>query len=226
MLLAAHIAEILLLLLLPWGVARAVAHRFELPMGLFGVGLLALIAAEVFEIAAAPLIRTAFEAGWFPMPTRENIPLVEASIAAGVAALAHQSVRWWVFARQVPEHRDLRGAVLVGLGHGAGAAGLTALLVLGLALTAVLGEGATMEDLEALGLSGRTAVKIGLRIYAWWEGSPLDAAQTTLTELTLVAMHVGLSVLVARAVETKRWWLGLAAVLIHAAVALLVTLGL
>lgn len=224
MLLAAHTAEIVLLLALPWAVARLYARRQRLSMALFGAGVLALIAAEVIEVAAAPLIRSAFEAGWLPMPSRENIALVEAIIAAVVAAIAHQSVRWWVFAKQVPEHRDRKGAILVGLGHGAGAAALTALLVLALALTAVVGEGATMEDLEALGMSDRTAVKIGLRIYAWWEGSPVEAAKTTAIELALVAMHVGLSVLVARAVETKKWWLGLLAVVLHATVALVLTL--
>ncbi|MBX3248243.1 MAG: YhfC family intramembrane metalloprotease [Myxococcales bacterium] len=236
MIVAAHAVQVLLLCLGPWLLARRLGRRWSRPAGLFGVGVMAFIFAEVARIAIARGLTTLFAEGAIPLPTSPDAQTwVSAAIAGVVAALTDEGLRVVALRRWIatsapstdaaarPEaggtpshtthasHPDARTAALVGLGHGGGEALLAGLLTLGMAILALVGHGRSFEELEALGFEGRSAVRMGMKILAWWEASPVDALVSALQHVLLVGMHVGLTLVVARAVRTRRWrWLWLA----------------
>ncbi|HJL06115.1 MAG TPA: YhfC family glutamic-type intramembrane protease [Polyangiaceae bacterium LLY-WYZ-15_(1-7)] len=214
MLIAAHALEVLLLLAVPYLLARRLAGRWELPRGVFGVGLLTFIFAEIGRMLFARATSFAFTEQWIPLPSEDALPVVSAALAGFAAALTGEGVRVYAYRRYLPDHRTSRAGVLHGLGHGGAQAMLSGALVLFMAGLAILGKGKNFEEMQAMGFEGRTAIRVGMKVYAWWEGSPLSAVLAGLNGLWLVALHVGLSVAVARAMRGAKLWL-LAAALLH-----------
>lgn len=200
MLVAAHVIQVLLLGLAPWLLARTFARRWERPVAIFGVGLLCFVFAEVARIGIARGLGALFESGALPLPTGEVALLWTSAIVAGVmTSLTDQALRVIALRRWV-EPIDERTGALLGLGHGGAEALLTAVLVLGMATIAIVGRGSSFDELEAMGFEGRSAVRVGMKVLAWWEASPSDALLAAGQQLALVVMHVGLAVAVARGV--------------------------
>ncbi|MCB9612484.1 MAG: YhfC family intramembrane metalloprotease [Sandaracinus sp.] len=223
MLVAAHVVEVLLLGLGPFLFARAFARRWERPLGIFGVGLICFVFAEVARIVIARGLGALFESGALPMPSDETtLVWVSASLAGVVAALTDQGFRVMALRRWV-EPCDGRTGALLGLGHGGGEAMLSAVLVIVMAGIALVGENSTFEDLEAMGFEGRAAVRVGMKVLAWWEASPTDALLAAGQQLCLVVMHLGLSVAVATGLARRASGWVAAAVLLHALVATLLS---
>lgn len=234
MIVAAHAVQVLLLCLAPWLLARRLGRRWARPAGLFGVGLMAFIFAEVARIGIARGLTSVFASGSIPLPESPDARTWMSAVIAGVvAALTDEglrvlALRRWVAlgataevaeaseAKRAEEAAttggpDARTGVLVGLGHGGGEALLAGVLTLGMAAIAIIGKGRSFEELGEMGFEGRSAVRMGMKVLAWWEASPVDALVSTFQHLSLVGMHVGLTVVVARAVRERRWrWLGLA----------------
>lgn len=223
MLVAAHVAEVLFLGLGPWLIAWAVARRWARPMTIFRVGLLCFVFAEVARIGMSRAVGALFASGAIPLPADEAALTWTSAILAGVvASLSDQGFRVLALRRWV-EPADTRTGALLGLGHGAGEALLMAILVLGMAAIAIVGRESTFEELEAMGFEGRAAVRIGMKILAWWEKSPADPLLAAGQQLALVLMHLGLGVAVARAVSRRAWGLLALAAVIQAAVATLLS---
>ncbi len=191
MLVAAHIVEILLLIAVPLVAARLLHRRWKLPLGIFGVGMLGFFFAEVAKIGAGWGLGRAFASEWIPRPGEERATIVAALLAGLMAAIAEEGVRWAVMAKNL-ERRDWKTGSLAGLGMGAGEAMVNGILVFVMAVVAIVAQDAQFQDLEALGIEGRAAIKIGLRVFAWWEGSPLEAIGAGLLGLCLVVFHMGL----------------------------------
>ena len=215
MLVAAHVIQVLLLGLAPWLLARTFARRWERPVAIFGVGLLCFVFAEVARIGIARGLGALFESGALPLPTDETALVWTSAIVAGVmTSLTDQALRVIALRRWV-EPTDERTGALLGLGHGGAEALLTALLVLGMATIAIVGRGSSFDELEAMGFEGRSAVRVGMKVLAWWEASPSDALLAAGQQLALVGMHVGLGIAVARGVGRHgigrgALWLGIA----------------
>lgn len=214
MLIAAHIVEILLLIAVPLIAARLLHRRWSLPLGIFGVGVLGFFFAEVLKIAAARGMSSAFEAQWIPLPDEEQAVIVGAMMAGLVAAVAEEGVRWAMMAKNL-ERRDWKTGSLAGLGMGAGESMVNGLLVLLMATVAIVAQDAQFQDLEALGIEGRAAIKIGLRVYAWWEGTPTEAIAAGLLGLCLLIFHTGLGAFGIQGLRRKSRVHFFAAVLIH-----------
>lgn len=200
MLVAAHVIQVLLLGLAPWLLARTFARRWARPAAIFGVGLLCFVFAEVARIGIARGLGALFQSGALPLPTDESALMWTSAIVAGVmTSLTDQALRVIALRRWV-EPVDERTGALLGLGHGGAEALLTALLVLGMATIAIVGRGSSFDELEAMGFEGRSAVRVGMKVLAWWEASPSDALLAAGQQLAIVGMHVGLGIAVARGV--------------------------
>lgn len=218
MLVAAHVLEAVLLVAGPLLAARALARRWQLPMGVFGVGLLTFVFGQVAQMGLAWTFRQGFEGGALPLPPPEAAPLVSAILAGLVAALTDEPIRLWAFRRYLPQQTNPRTGALVGLGHGGAQAILGGLLVLLMATLALVFRGQTFEDMQQLGMEGRAAVRLGMKVFAWWEQSPLDVLAALGREAALVGMHVGLSVAVACA-PSRGWRFFVVAIAAHAVAA-------
>jgi hypothetical protein len=210
-LVAAHVIQVLLLGLAPWLLARTFARRWERPLAIFGVGLLCFVFAEVSRIGIARGLGALFESGALPLPTDEAALVWTSAIVAGVmTSLTDQALRVIALRRWV-EPTDERTGALLGLGHGGAEALLTAVLVLGMATIAIVGRGSSFDELEAMGFEGRSAVRVGMKVLAWWEASPSDALLAAGQQLALVGMHVGLGVAVARGIGRRSFgWIAVA----------------
>jgi hypothetical protein len=210
-LVAAHVIQVLLLGLAPSLLARTFARRWERPVGIFGVGLLCFVFAEVARIGIARGLGALFESGALPLPTDEAALVWTSAIVAGVmTSLTDQALRVIALRRWV-EPTDERTGALLGLGHGGAEALLTALLVLGMATIAIVGRGSSFDELEAMGFEGRSAVRVGMKVLAWWEASPSDALLAAGQQLALVGMHVGLGIVVARGIGRRSYgWIAAA----------------
>ncbi len=197
MLVAAHVFEIVVLIGGPLWAARVLARRWALPLGVFGIGALTFVFGQVLQMALAWTIRRGFEAGALPLPSTETAPLVSALLAGVAAALTDEPVRLWALRRYLPALTSPRTGALLGLGHGGAQAMLGGLLVLWMATLALLFHGQTFDDMRQLGLEGRAAVRLGMKVFAWWEQSPLDVLGTLGREAAIVVMHLGLATAVA-----------------------------
>ena len=215
MLVAAHVLQVVVLIGAPLGLARTLARRWSLPFGVFGIGLLTFVFGQVLQMGLAWTIRRGFEAGALPLPPPASAALVSAILAGLVAALTDEPVRLWALRRYLPTQTNACSGALLGLGHGGGQAMVGGLLVLWMATLALVFQGQTFEDMRQLGLEGRAAVRLGMRVFAWWEQSILDVAAALGREAALVVMHVGLSVAVACA-PTRGWRFFGVAILAHA----------
>ncbi len=218
MLLTAHAVEVLVLIGGPLWAARTLTRRWHLPFGVFGIGLLTFVFGQVLQMGLAWTFRRSFEVGALPLPPPEAAPLASAILAGLVAALTDEPIRLWAFRRYLPEQTNARTGVLVGLGHGGAQAMLGGLLVLLMATLALLFRGQTFDDMQRLGMEGRAAVRLGMKVFAWWEQSPLDVLAALGREAALVVMHVGLTVAVA-CTPTRGWRFFSIAIVAHAVAA-------
>ncbi len=210
----AHAFEVLLLLAVPIWVAKRIARasagqaKQSNWKGIFGAGVLTFILAEVLRMGLSHAEGYAIGSGWVDLDLRgPNGPLITAALAGVSTALTDQLARLFAFSRWIDGRRSRIGA-LHGIGQGGAQAMLSGLLVLWMAGIAIVLEGHTMSEVQSMGFEGRTAIRVGARVYAWWASSPVDALTSGAGELAIVALHVGLSVTVLRAVRTRGWrWL-------------------
>jgi uncharacterized membrane protein YhfC len=131
--------------------------------------------------------------------------------------LTLEPLRWFAIQRYVPDYRSHRAALLVGAGAGAMEGILTAAVVSMMLVLALVFHGETMESLTAAGMSGRTAVKVGLRVIAWWEESPLGAVLAAGEALVRLTFQVASTCVVMLGVRrSSLGWLLLAILLTSA----------
>ena len=216
MLVTLHVLMIAFLLLGPWLLKRRVVSQFSLPAGLAAAGLLAAVGAEVLRLGLAPLSFGAFESGLLPAPSEENNAMVEGIVVGVLSAFACELARLLLFRFQLPEERSVRSAAVVGIGFGGGVLALVGLIEAVMAGLAMFWKDVRFEDLEELGLGTRAAVRLGLRVYQWWDRSPWGPPQLMFEQGCLLAFHIGLTVMVAAGVGKKRFSLIALAFLVHA----------
>lgn len=207
MLVAAHVFEVLVMLLGGYLLARVVRRGHELPWALFGAGMLAFVFAEVAQLGASNLIASLQAEQVIPVPTRADAARYSMLLSGVFTGLTLEPLRWFVIARYTPGYRSQRSALLIGAGAGAMEGILTAAVVLMMLVLALVFRGETMESLTAAGLDGRTAVKVGLRVIAWWEESPLGAVLAAGEALVRLAFQVGSTCIVMVGVRrgAHRW---------------------
>ena len=214
MLVAAHVFEVLVMLLGGYLLARVLRRGHPLPWALFVAGMLAFVFAEVAQLGASNLIASLQAKQLVPVPSRADAARYSMLLSGIFTGLTLEPLRWFAMKRYTPEYRSQRAALLIGAGAGAMEGILTAAVVLMMLVLALVFRGETMESLTAAGIDGRTAVKVGLRVIAWWEESPLGAVLAAGEALVRLAFQVGSTCLVMLGLRRSApRWLGLAMVL-------------
>lgn len=176
------------------------------------MGLLAFVAAELLRLGLETLSFRGFESGVLPLPSQEAAPLLRVLLGAFVLALTMEGARFFFFRKQIPDHRDARGAAIFGAGIAASALALFAIIELALAAAAWRWPESDLAAIESSGISERMARKLGLAIFAWWERTPLQVLVLTVEKLLFFAFQVALTLTVARSAAPKeeggqkRWW--------------------
>jgi uncharacterized membrane protein YhfC len=210
-LVAAHAFEILVMLLAGVVLAARVRRDRPLPWALFGAGMLAFVFAEVAQIGASNLIASLQAEQLVPVPTRESASRVSFVLIGLFTALTLEPLRWFVLSRYTPGYRSHRAALLVGAGAGAMEGILMGAVVLFMMVLALVFHDETLESLTAAGLSGGTAVKVGLRVVAWWDSSPYGALLAAAEAVARLALQVGSTCVVMLGVRRRApRWLALA----------------
>ncbi|MCA9535048.1 MAG: YhfC family intramembrane metalloprotease [Myxococcales bacterium] len=211
MLVAAHVFEILVMLLAGAALGRALRGDRALPWALFGAGMLAIVFAEVAQMGASNLIASLQAERILPVPTRESASRASFVLIGVFTGLTLEPLRWFVLSRYTPGYRSHRAALLMGAGAGAMEGILMGAVVLIMMVIALVFHGETMDSLTAAGLTGGTAVKVGLRVVAWWESSPLGAILATGEALVRLSFQVGCTCVVMVGVRRRApRWLALA----------------
>ncbi|MEM9072231.1 MAG: YhfC family glutamic-type intramembrane protease [Myxococcota bacterium] len=220
MLIAVHVLEVVLLLAGPLLLARALARRWSLPFGVFGIGLLTFVFGQVAQMGVAKVFQWAFLNEVLPAPSADTVPLIGAILGGATAALSDEPLRLWAFRRYLADQTNARSGALAGLGHGGAQAMLGGALTLMMATLAIVFRGQNFEDMQQMGFEGRSAIRLGMKVFAWWEESPLSVLRSFAQYVALVAMHIGLSVAVACSLRRRR--LFAMAVLLHGLAATLI----
>ncbi|MFT5357333.1 MAG: hypothetical protein ACI9KE_004567 [Polyangiales bacterium] len=212
LLVATHIILLACTLVLPVLLARTAAKRLKQERALIAMGLLAFVAAELLRLVLESLSYRGFETGVLPLPSQEAAPLLRVLLGGFVLALTMEGTRFVFFRRQIPDHRDARGAAVFGAGIAASALALFALLELGIAAAAWVWPESDMLAIENAGLSERMARKLGLAIFAWWERTPTEVLVLCAEKIVFFVFQVALTICVARSAAPKeqggqkRWW--------------------
>lgn len=223
MLVAAHIILLTCTLVLPFFVARLMAKRMKQTPALITMGLFAFVVAELLRLTLETLSYRGFEAGVLPLPSEEAAPLLRVLIGAFALALTMEGTRFVFFKRQIPEHRDAKGALVFGAGIATAALALFALLELALAAAAVRWPESELAAIESAGIPERMARKLGLAILVWWERTPFEVLILCGEKLVFFVFQIALTLCIARSAAPKaqggqrRWWLF--AFLVHFAAA-------
>ena len=222
---ASYLLSIAGLLLGPLLVGKVLRRRWALPTGAFALGALTFIGAEVLRLASSRAAAVVFaETMWAP---DEVIATILGAALAGLAsAVIEEGLRWWSYRKylepaanspaadstdQLPAPSHARQGALAGLGLGAGHAALLGALMLIMSAIALSSQDMTFQDMQGLGLDAKLALKLGLRINAWWESSPWAVLVSALEMVPVLIFHVGLGSLIAVAVcKSERGWLAVA----------------
>ena len=203
-----------------FGLGVALAARLRkaegaapLPWALVGAGMLAFVFAQVMQMGASNMIASLRAGGTLPTPRGESAYYWSYGLIAFFTAISLEPLRALVLHRYTPGYRSQRSAKIVGAGVAAAEGVLTGAIVLMMLVLALVFEGKTIESVEAMGLEGRAAVKVGLRVVAWWEASPGESLYATLGYVFRLVYHLGVTALVMTALRGRRGLLGAAVLL-------------
>jgi uncharacterized membrane protein YhfC len=154
------------------------------------------------------------------------MPFFTASTGGLIAALCHEPARLYVLTRYLPARRSFADGVMLGAGHGGCEALLTGVMVLLTLLAAIGLRDAGSEELQELGLSRRSAIGVGLKVYAFWQATPLGSVLGTARALIGIVFHLAASSLVLAGLASGAGGRAVAAaVLLHWAFAVIAAYG-
>ncbi|MEM9860557.1 MAG: YhfC family glutamic-type intramembrane protease [Myxococcota bacterium] len=220
MVVAAHSAMLLLLLVFPAALALVLRRRWGRPKGIVLAGAIAFVFAELARLIVSKGSDALFRSGALPLPSSENAALARAVVAGVLTALAIESVRALMLGRAVANHEepndnapqgdgapvvlDVRTLLLFGLGFGGAALALAGALEFLLAGAALVLEGLDFAQIAEYGLDEVSARRLGLKVYEWWARPPSEPFIFALGQLALLAVHAGLTLIAGRGLRGGR----------------------
>lgn len=199
-----------LMLLLPLGLGVALHRRYRVGFRAFGLGAATFVASQVVHI---PLN---YALGLLGSPRLLGaLPLAPLAIVAGLSAgLCEELARWVALRTVLRDVRTRTQGAQFGAGHGGGESIIFGVLaVVGLLNSLAL----SVIPVSWLGLTDAQAAQAWSSVEVYWRLPWTTAVVAGLERVVAIAAHVGLAVLVTRAVARRRViWLALA-VALHAA---------
>ncbi len=216
----AYILSVVLMILLPVGLAAWLRRAATPAWLLFGLGALAFALTQAVHL---PLNDGLEKLGWLPAESLDELPLWRTALTLGLTAGLCESLARagaYLFLRKVrPAWLRLPDAVMLGLGHG----GFEAMIFGGVLTAATVSALLPLVgvDLSGLGLPAEQMDVLQAQLQAL-TGSPFSAAAPLLERLLAMSAHVFLSLMVwkafARGQFRRDWPYLLLAMLYHTAI--------
>jgi uncharacterized membrane protein YhfC len=200
--------SILIVVALPFGLGAWLARRHGSRWGLFWAGAVTFVASQVVHLPLNALLTQAFAAGWLPVPPERYQLVFNVTLLGLTAGLCEETARYLVLRLWQRRARGWRPALMFGAGHG----GIEAVLTGGLIVATMLQLAYySQQDLASLGLPPEALTQIQAAL-AVWNTSPFYLGLVpALERIFAICLHLGLSVMVMRAVTRRNLgWLLLA----------------
>lgn len=191
------------------------AARHVSRWGLFWAGAATFVASQVVHLPLNAGLTAAFQAGWLPTPPAQHQLIFNATLLGLTAGLCEETARYLVLRLWQRGARGWRPALMFGAGHG----GIEAIFTGGLIVVTLLQLAyySQQPDLGALGLPAGAAAQIEQALNTWNTSPAYLGLVPGVERLFAICLHLGLSVMVMRAVTRRNpGWL-LLAILWHTA---------
>lgn len=219
MIVLTYTLSILLIVLIPVGLAAALRRKSSTPWLLFSLGALTFLLSQAVHL---PLNNWLTDIGWLRGQVAPNLPLFRLALTLGLSAgLCEELARTGAFAlirRFKPAWLRAQDALMLGLGHG----GIEAMIVGVITAAAISALLPLREiDLSTLGRDAQQLESLRLQLVSL-TGNPLKAFYPLLERLLAITAHGTFSLMVWQAFLPRRgkygWAYILLAILYHAAV--------
>ncbi|MCA9945663.1 MAG: YhfC family intramembrane metalloprotease [Anaerolineales bacterium] len=204
---------ILLMILIPLGLAIWLRRRFRVPWLLFCVGMLTFVGSQAYHI---PLNNWLTKLGVIGEVSPDAPNLLATAVLLGLSAGLSETIArvvgyWLLFRKKLAERFE--DGVLVGLGHG----GIEAMIFGGVFTAASISSLWAIRDvdLSTLGMTAAQMTAVTTQLAAIQE-TPWLIFLAVFERLIAITLHVTLSVLVWRAFRRRQVWPVLLAVAYHA----------
>lgn len=181
----------------------------------FFAGAVAFIASQVVHIPMLIGLTALAKVHGFPHPSPAWKDAVNAVVLGLAAGACEEPARWLVLRFWVKDARGTKSALMLGAGHG----GVES-FILGLLAAVNFVAMLVMQKIGpgALGVPADQASKVAEAVAKYWSTPWYMALVGGFERAMAMTVHLAASVLVMRAIETRKArWLGLA-ILFHAAV--------
>ncbi len=200
--------SVILIILLPIGLAILTRRKWRAPWIFFCAGILTFVVAQVIHL---PLNRLLVEVGVLPDTLPEGSDLIIAALILGLtAALSEELIRaaGYFFLKKA---RGFGDGILLGLGHG----GIEAMMV-AVILAAGVSSFWYFQNIELLpeAVSGEQFAALTEAVETAKE-NPLIAIVPFIERVIALGYQVILSILVLFAFKLGKWWYVLIAIIYH-----------
>ena len=194
---------VLLMILLPLGLAIWLRRRFAVPWLLFCVGMLTFVGSQTYHI---PLNNWLGNLGLIGEISAEAPDLWRTAVILGLSAGLSETIArvlgfWFLFRRRLADRFE--DGVLVGLGHG----GIEAMIIGGVFTAGSLSSLWAIRDVDLMTL-GMTAAELTAvtEQLTLLQQSPWLVFATVLERVIALTLHVSISVLVWQAFKQRQVW--------------------
>lgn len=206
-----------LMIALGLGLGLVLVHRFKLPWGVYGAGMLTFFLSQVAHIPFNTWLLNPWLARTFPQPDPHTSDLLVWALALGLSAgLFEEVARWLVLRFWRKDIRSWKNTVMYGAGHG----GFEAILVGVFAFIAFIQLFLYRQfDPQAItGLEeGAQLEALRMTLKTYWESDWYYHLWGSFERLSVLPFHIAAAVMVGLSVQKRQpLWL-LAAIGWHTA---------
>jgi uncharacterized membrane protein YhfC len=212
----AHLLNLLLMMVMPLGLAVYLTHTWKLGWRLWFIGAATFILSQLGHfpflwISSRILNSPSFVNAFLTMPPTSLLIFngVFVGLAAGLfeELFRYGMYRWWA-----KDARSWRTGILTGAGHG----GVEAIIAGGLALSSFLQFVAYRNiDLSAV-IPATQLQTTQAQVVAYWSTAWYDAFQLSFERLSAIIIQISMAVLVLQTFTRRQWFWVWLAVLYHA----------
>ncbi|MBN2047989.1 MAG: YhfC family intramembrane metalloprotease [Anaerolineaceae bacterium] len=203
---------IMLIFVFPLGAAMFLRRRFQVSWLVFAFGTLSFLLSQVVHL---PLNNALVKIGWIPSAEQAETHLIQMAIVMGLTAGLCEELARTAFFAFFKRWRRFEDGIFFGLGHG----GVEAMII-GAVLTAdMVGQLFFLNgaDLTTMGLTEAQIAVVETQL-SLVNGGGWQIVYTLLERVLAMMLHIGLTMVVWKAFQSKKFAYIVAAILYHALV--------
>lgn len=210
MLVLTHALNALLMVLLPVALALVLWRRTDASFGLWAVGAVTFVLAQVVHIPLNLGVARLFSSGVLPKPS-DAVTVWLLPLALGLSAGVCEETARYVAFRLRTSARAWSDGMMMGAGHG-GIEAIVLGLLAGLGYVNLLLLRST--DPASLGVPPEQVALVTEQVTAYWSTHPLMSLLGAVERAFAITAHLAMSLLVLQAVRRSIAWL-FAAIAFH-----------